>query len=46
MFDARRSKFDVVPGVGLLDACMMRDAETNLFCLIHHRLHQIAVDAK
>ena len=46
MLDARRAEVDVVPGVGLLDADVMRDAQSRLVRFVLHRRHDVAIDAE
>ena len=46
VLDARRAEVDVVPGVRLFDADVVRDAQSFLVRLVLHRLHDVAVDAE
>jgi hypothetical protein len=45
MLDAGGSELDVIPGVGLLDAGVMSDAEFVLGGLVFHGLLHVAIDA-
>jgi hypothetical protein len=46
MLDARRAEVDVVPGVRLLDADVVGDAQSFLVRLVLHHLHDVSVDAE
>ena len=46
MLDAGGAELDVVPGVGLFHAGVMRDAQAELVRFVFHRLHGVAIDAQ
>src|SRR5439155_6263662 len=46
VLDARRAEVDIVPGVGFLDADMVRDPQAELVRFVFHGLHDVAVDAE
>ena len=46
VLDAGGAELDVVPGVGLFDAGVVRDAQSHLVRLVLHRAHDVAIDAE
>src|SRR5512132_920364 len=46
VLDGGRAEPDVVPGIRLLDADMMRDAKAELMGFVFHCLHDVAVGAE
>ena len=46
MLDAGGAELDVVPGVGLFDAGVVRDAQSHFVRLVLHGGHDVAIDAE